>query len=63
MSRGLIWVFAVGGLLLVGLAEGQPPAPGKAAPALDKKTQAQIRKLQEERRDILRRAVDAPGPV
>ncbi len=58
MSRGLIWVFAIGGLLLVGLAEGQPPAPGKAGPALDKETLALVRKLQEKRRDVLRRAID-----
>jgi outer membrane protein TolC len=53
MKHGLAWVCAVGGLL-VGMAEGQPPAPGVAGPALDKTTLAEVHKLQEKRRDVLR---------
>ena len=56
MKHSLTWMCVVGGLLLVAVTEGRALAPrGKV---LDKETAAQVRKLQEKRRDLLRQALD-----
>jgi hypothetical protein len=47
----------VGGLLFVEAAVGRAPAPVPEGPALDKATAAEVRKLQEERRKVLREAL------
>jgi outer membrane protein TolC len=44
--------------VIVGVTEGRAPAPGKAGPLLDKATLAEVRKLQEERRELLREALE-----
>ena len=54
MRYGLVLACVVGGLL-AGMAEGQQPASG---PVLDKATAAEVRKLQEQRRDLLRQALE-----
>jgi outer membrane protein TolC len=46
-------------LLGGGVAWGRAPATPGAGPALDKATQAQVRKLLEERRDALRKVIEA----
>ena len=53
MRQGLAWVCVLGGLLAVGLTEGR----SATGPALDKTTLAEVRKLQEKRRDALREAL------
>jgi outer membrane protein TolC len=53
MRHGLAWSCVIGGLL-VGMTEGRAPAPGPGGPALDKVTLAEVRNLQEQRRDLLR---------
>jgi hypothetical protein len=53
MRQGLACWWLVGALLAVGAT----PAPVTAEPALDKETLAQVRKLQEKRRDVLREAL------
>jgi hypothetical protein len=58
MRHGLVWMCVLGGLMMVGLADGRPPAPETANPVLDKVTHAEVRKLQEKRRDVLRQALD-----
>jgi outer membrane protein TolC len=55
MNRGLAWLCAVGALLAAGVTQGREPAPGAAVP--DKET-AEVRKLQEKRRDLLRQALE-----
>jgi hypothetical protein len=59
MRHGLAWLLVVSALLAVGLAEGRAPIPGTPGPALDKATLAEVRKLQEKRRDLLREALAA----
>src|SRR5262245_34451941 len=59
MRHSLVWSCVFGSLLMVGLTEGRAPAPAKAGPALDKATLAEVRKLQEKRRDLLRKAIEA----
>jgi hypothetical protein len=56
MRHGLAWLCVVGGLLVAGVTEGRAPAPGAAA--LDKETAAEVRKLQEKRREVLRQALE-----
>lgn len=51
MGRGLGWLCVLGGLLVVGATQGQTPA-------LDKATLAEVRTLQEKRRDLLRDAFE-----
>ncbi len=58
MRYGLTWLCVVGSLLIAGGTEGRAPAPGKAGPVLDKATLAEVRKLQEKRRDLLREALE-----
>jgi outer membrane protein TolC len=57
VRHGLAWMCVLGGLSMTGLTEGRPPAPGTAGLALDKTTLAEVRKLQEKRRDVLREAL------
>jgi outer membrane protein TolC len=54
MRHSLTCLCVVGSLLMVGVTEGRAPAPGPVTPALDKATLAKVRKLSEERRDLLR---------
>src|SRR5262245_11824911 len=56
MRHGLAWLCVVGALLAAGVTEGRAPAPGAAV--LDRETAAEVRKLQEKRRDLLRQALD-----
>ena len=56
MRRDLAWLCVVGALLVAGVTEGRAPAPGAAV--LDKETAAEVRKLQEKRRDLLRQALE-----
>jgi hypothetical protein len=49
MRRGLACLCVVGGLLAAGVARAEAP---------DKATQAEVRKLQEKRRDLLRDALE-----
>src|SRR4051812_21629800 len=49
MRHGLAWLCAVGGMLVAGMAWGEAP---------DKATLAEVRKLQEKRRALLRQALD-----
>jgi hypothetical protein len=58
MRHGLAGMCVLGGLLMIGLTEGRPQAPGTARPTLDKATLAEVRKLQEKRRDLLREALE-----
>lgn len=58
MRCSLGWLCIFGGLLVVGMAEGSATAPRPSGPALDKATLAEVRKLQERRRDILREALE-----
>jgi outer membrane protein TolC len=55
MRHGLAWLCVIGSLLAVGVTGGRTPAP--VAPALDKESAAEVRKLQEKRRDLLREAL------
>lgn len=57
MKRNLAWLCVVGGLLVAGETAGRAPAPVPAGPTLDKATLAEVRKLQEKRRDLLREAL------
>src|SRR4051812_25667624 len=56
MRHCLTWLCVVGALLVAGVTEGGAPAP--AAAVLDKETAEQVRKLQAQRRDLLRQALD-----
>ncbi len=56
MRHALAWLSVVGGLLAAGATEGPPPAP---EPAPDKATRAEVRRLQENRREILLAALTA----
>jgi hypothetical protein len=58
MKHGLVWSCVIGGLLAVGMTEGRAPTPGTGGPTLDKETLAEVRKLQEKRRDLLRDATE-----
>jgi hypothetical protein len=60
MRHGLAWLCVVGGVLVVGMTQGGAPKPVKAG--IDKATQAEVRKLQEKRRDLLRQLTAAPVP-
>ena len=51
MRHDLACLCVVGGLLVAGVTEGRAPAP---AAVLDKETAAEVRKLQEKRRGLLR---------
>ncbi len=57
MKRGLAWLCVVGGLLGAGTAQARAPKPVTAGPVLDKATLAEVRQLQEKRRDLLREAL------
>jgi hypothetical protein len=57
MGRGLVCL-CVGVLLSVGVALGRAPAP-PTGPVLDKAIAAEVRKLLEERRTILRDVLDS----
>jgi hypothetical protein len=59
MRHGLAWLCVVGGLVGVGAIQGRAPAPVTAGPVLDKATASEVRKLQENRREILRTALKA----
>ncbi len=58
MRDGLACLCVLGGLLVVGRTEGRPPAPAPAVPVLDKAITAEVRKLWEKRRDVLRQAIE-----
>jgi hypothetical protein len=56
MRQGVAWLCVVGSLLAVGVTGGRAPAP--VGPTLDKETAAEVRKLQEKRREVLRQALE-----
>jgi hypothetical protein len=57
MKHGLAWLCVVGSLLGVGMTQARAPKHVTAGPVLDKATLAEVRKLQEKRRDLLREAL------
>lgn len=57
MKKSLAWLCVVGVLLAAGVTGARAPAPG--ASILDKATATEVRTFQDQRREILRKALDA----